>query len=340
MSDNAPLHSDKNLSTTFETARGEVPAVGGVTFDLLADETIGIVGESGSGKTVLARSIMGLQPRTNVRVEGSVQLDGTEIVGASEAELRKIWAVDVAMIFQDPMTSLNPLIRIGKQIDETLRLRLGLNKSDAKKRAIELLDLVGIPSANERYMAYPAQLSGGMRQRVVIAIALACSPKLLLADEPTTGLDVTIQAQILNLLDQLKSDLHMSMVLVTHDLGVVATRTDRIIVMYAGRIVETGTTKEVFAQHRMPYTEALLASTPKVSDASHTRLNAIPGRPPDLLKLAKGCSFAPRCQYATERCHNERPELESSGSPSHLFACWNPLPLPTNRTASSAGSEA
>jgi peptide/nickel transport system ATP-binding protein len=270
---------------------------------------------------------MGLQPRTNVTVSGSAQIDGFEVVGASENEKRKIWGTEVAMIFQDPMTSLNPVMRIGKQIDESLRVRLGMSKADAKARAIELLELVGIPSPAERYSAYPGQLSGGMRQRVVIAIALACSPKLLMADEPTTGLDVTIQAQILNLLDELKDRLKMSVILVTHDLGVVATRTSRIIVMYAGRIVETGSTRDVFYHHRMPYTRALLESSPKVSNHSHTRLITIPGRPPNLLKLSDGCSFAPRCKFATDQCHLVRPELQPSVEPGHSFACWNPLPV-------------
>ncbi len=276
-----------NLATTFATAGGPLPAVGGVSFELGTDETIGIVGESGSGKTVLSRTIMGLQQRTNVTVTGSVLLEGVQMVGASEAEKRKLWGTEVSMIFQDPMTSLNPVTKIGKQIDETLRVRLGMSKEDAKARAIELLELVGIPSPAHRYDAYPGQLSGGMRQRVVIAIALACSPKLVLADEPTTGLDVTIQAQILNLLEDLKERLHMSVVLITHDLGVVATRTSRIIVMYAGRIVEIGSTREVFSHHRMPYTRALLESSPKVSNAPHTRLVTIPGRPPNLLKPPK-----------------------------------------------------
>ncbi|MEO9180707.1 MAG: ABC transporter ATP-binding protein [Acidimicrobiales bacterium] len=317
----------RDLATTFATAGGALPAVGGVSFDLGQNETLGIVGESGSGKTVLSRTIMGLQPRTNVTVSGSVQIDGFEVVGASENEKRKIWGTEVAMIFQDPMTSLNPVMRIGKQIDESLRVRLGMNKADAKARAIELLELVGIPSPAERYSAYPGQLSGGMRQRVVIAIALACSPKLLMADEPTTGLDVTIQAQILNLLDELKDRLKMSVILVTHDLGVVATRTSRIVVMYAGRIVETGSTRDVFHHHRMPYTRALLESSPKVSNHSHTRLITIPGRPPNLLKLSDGCSFAPRCKFATDQCHLVRPELEPSVEPGHSFACWNPLPV-------------
>ena len=315
-----------DLATTFNTSAGPLPAVGGVSFDLNKNETLGIVGESGSGKTVLARTVMGLQPRTNVTVTGSVLLNGHEMVGVSEDEKRKYWGTEVAMVFQDPMTSLNPVMRIGKQIDETLRVRLGMSKDDAKVKAIELLELVGIPSPSQRYRAFPGQLSGGMRQRVVIATALACSPKLLMADEPTTGLDVTIQAQILNLLEDLKEQFHMSVVLITHDLGVVATRTSRIIVMYAGRIVEMGTTREVFTNHRMPYTRALLESSPKVSNPSHTRLITIPGRPPNLLKLNQGCSFAPRCAYATDRCHQQRPELQIAEEPGHSFACWNPLP--------------
>ena len=322
----------KDLTTTFATAGGDLPAVAGVSFDLARNETLGIVGESGSGKTVLSRTIMGLQPRVNTTVTGSSIIDGFEVVGASENDKRTIWGTEVAMVFQDTMTSLNPVMRIGKQIDEALRVRLGMNRKDAKARAIELLGLVGIPSPVERYNAYPGQLSGGMRQRVVIAIALACSPKLLMADEPTTGLDVTIQAQILNLLDELKVRLKMSVILVTHDLGVVATRTSRIVVMYAGRIVETGTTRDVFYHHRMPYTRALLESSPKVSNQSHTRLVTIPGRPPNLLNLSDGCSFAPRCKYATDQCHLVRPELRPSVEPGHSFACWNPLPVNAEAT--------
>jgi peptide/nickel transport system ATP-binding protein len=317
----------KDLATTFHTPSGPLAAVGGVSFDLNQNETLGIVGESGAGKTVLLRTIMGLQPRTNVDVSGSVLLDGFEVVGASEKAKRNIWGLEVAMVFQDPMTSLNPVMRIGKQIDEILRVRLGMDRRGAKARALELLELVGIPSPAERYNVFPGELSGGMRQRVVIATALAASPKLLMADEPTTGLDVTIQAQILNLLEELKEQMKMSVVLVTHDLGVVATRTSRIIVMYAGRIVEIGATREVFAHYRMPYTRALLEGSPKVSNPSHTRLLAIPGRPPNLLNLPKGCSFAPRCSFATDRCREERPELEDAGAPGHTFACWNPLPV-------------
>jgi peptide/nickel transport system ATP-binding protein len=321
-----------DLTTTFATAGGDLTAVNHVSFDLARNETLGIVGESGSGKTVLSRTIMGLQPRVNTTVTGSSIIDGFEVVGASENDKRTIWGTEVAMVFQDPMTSLNPVMRIGKQIDEALRVRLGMNRKDAKARAIELLELVGIPSPVERYHAYPGQLSGGMRQRVVIAIALACSPKLLMADEPTTGLDVTIQAQILNLLDELKERLKMSVILVTHDLGVVATRTSRIVVMYAGRVVETGTTRDIFHHHRMPYTRALLESSPKVSNKSHTRLVTIRGRPPNLLNLSPGCSFAPRCKYATDQCHLVRPELQPSIEPGHTFACWNPLPVNAEAT--------
>ena len=319
-----PLLIVKDLSTTFSTPTGALHAVDSVSFEMGENETLGIVGESGSGKTVLSRTIMGLQPRTNVEVRGSALLGGFEVVGASEADKRSIWGTEVAMVFQDPMTSLNPVMRIGNQITESLRVRLGMNRTDAKARAIELLELVGIPSPAERMRAYPGQLSGGMRQRVVIAIALSCSPKLLLADEPTTGLDVTIQAQILNLLDELKERLNMSVILVTHDLGVVATRTSRIIVMYAGRVVETGSTRDVFYDHRMPYTRALLDSSPKVSNPSHTRLAAIPGRPPNLTQLGRGCAFAPRCSFASDQCRNERPELTDAGE-GHTYACWHPL---------------
>jgi peptide/nickel transport system ATP-binding protein len=327
MSDNEKLLVVKDLHTTFSTPSGPLAAVGGVSFELGNNETLGIVGESGSGKTVLSRTIMGLQPRLNVEVTGSVLLNGFQVVGASEKEKRSIWGLEVAMIFQDPMTSLNPVMRVGKQIDEILRVRLGMDRAAAKRRAVELLELVGIPSPAERYKVFPGELSGGMRQRIVIATALAGSPKLLMADEPTTGLDVTIQAQILNLLDTVKDQMKMSVVLVTHDLGVVATRTSRIIVMYAGRIVEIGSTREVFRRHRMPYTRALLEGSPKVSNPSHTRLSAIPGRPPNLLDLPAGCAFAPRCSYATDICRVQRPELEPAEESGHAFACWNPLPV-------------
>ena len=333
MSESSRLLVVEDLSTTFATSNGRLSAVSHISLTLDQNETLGIVGESGSGKTVLARTIMGLQPRTNVEVTGSVLLNGHQMVGVSEDEKRKYWGTEVAMVFQDPMTSLNPVMRVGRQIDEALRVRMKMPKDAARARAIELLELVGIPSPQRRYRAYPGQLSGGMRQRVVIATALACSPQLLMADEPTTGLDVTIQAQILNLIDELKERLHMSVVLITHDLGVVATRTSRIIVMYAGRVVETGSTRDVFHRHRMPYTRALLESSPKVTSPSHTRLLAIPGRPPNLVNLPPGCSFAPRCASATQRCHEERPELQVDDTPGHAFACWNPLPIRSSSVA-------
>jgi peptide/nickel transport system ATP-binding protein len=317
----------REVTTTFDTPQGRLTAVDGVSFELGAHESLGVVGESGSGKTVLSRTIMGLQPRRGVTVSGSVLLNGVEVVGASERAKRELWGRRVAMVFQDPMTSLNPVMKIGRQIDEVLRVRLGMDRAAARARATELLEMVGIPAAAERYRAFPHSLSGGMRQRVVIAIALSGSPELLLADEPTTGLDVTIQAQILNLLDEVQGRLGMSMILVTHDLGVVATRTSRLIVMYAGRVVETGSTADVFVRHRMPYTRALLESSPKVSNPSHTRLAAIPGRPPNLVDLPPGCAFAPRCAYATEICRRERPILEAADEPGHAFACFNPLPV-------------
>jgi len=321
-----PLLRVKDLRTTFSTPRGSLTAVDGVSFELGRGETLGIVGESGSGKTVLARSVMGLLPRSNTTQAGSILFEQTEIVGAQEATLREIWGAKIAMVFQDPMTSLNPVVRIQRQITESLRLHTSMDRAEAKATAISLLSQVGIPSPAERVRAYPFQLSGGMRQRVTIAIALACSPRLLLADEPTTGLDVTVQAQILDLLSSLQSARQMAVILVTHDLGVVATRTDRIAVMYAGHIVEMASTKRLFASMAMPYTQALLRSTPRISQPSHTRLIAIDGRPPDLINPPSGCAFAPRCTYATDQCRSERPPLRTAPEdPTHLFACWNPL---------------
>ena len=314
----------EDLHVSFATSRGSVRAVQGVSLTLDQGKTLGIVGESGSGKTVLSRAIMGLLPRTSTMQSGSVRYNGTEILNAPNDDLRKLWSTHIAMVFQDPMTSLNPVQRIGNQITEPLKIHLKLSKSEAKETALSLLMQVGIPSPVERYEAYPAQLSGGMRQRVMIAIALACAPRLLMADEPTTGLDVTVQAQILDLLGQLQRDRDMAMVLVTHDLGVVATRTDEIIVMYAGNVVERAPTNVLFKSMAMPYTEALLNSTPRIANPSHTRLTAIEGRPPDLLHPPAGCSFSPRCPYAQDRCHREKPPLVEA-APGHSYACWFPL---------------
>jgi len=314
----------ENLEVAFATSRGPLRAVQGVSLELEQGKTLGIVGESGSGKTVLSRAIMGLLPRTTASQSGSVRYKGAQILNAPDDELRKLWSTHIAMVFQDPMTSLNPVQRIGHQITEPLRVHLKLSKSEAKETALSLLMQVGIPSPTERYEAYPAQLSGGMRQRVVIAIALACAPRLLLADEPTTGLDVTVQAQILDLLGHLQHERDMAMILVTHDLGVVATRTDEIIVMYAGNVVERAPTNVLFKSMAMPYTEALLNSMPRLANPSHTRLTAIDGRPPDLLRPTPGCPFSPRCPYAQDKCHVEKPSLVET-APGHSYACWYPL---------------
>ena len=313
----------QDVSTHFLTARGAVRAVDGVSFSLERGLTLGVVGESGSGKTVLARSIMGLLPTHNVVRGGEVTYEGRRLTGLSSAELREIWGAEISMVFQDPMTSLNPVVRIGRQITETMRFHLALPDAEARAKAAELLKSVGISEPERRLRAYPHELSGGMRQRVTIAIALACGPKLLLADEPTTALDVTVQAQILSLLGRQQRERFMAMILVTHDLGVVAGRTDEIVVMYAGRVVERAPTSVLFSDMRMRYTQALFRSIPRITDPGHRRLQAIGGRPPDLVAPQKGCSFAPRCRYARERCHAEAPPL-TEAAPGHEYACWYP----------------
>jgi oligopeptide/dipeptide ABC transporter ATP-binding protein len=318
-----PLLDVSDLRTHFLTGRGAVRAVDGVSFTLERGRTLGVVGESGSGKTVLARSIMGLLPAHNVNRGGDVTYDGRRLTALTPAELREIWGAEISMVFQDPMTSLNPVVRIGRQITETMRFHLDVSDGEARARAAELLKSVGIPEPERRLRAYPHELSGGMRQRVTIAIALACGPKLLLADEPTTALDVTVQAQILSLLGRQQRERFMAMILVTHDLGVVAGRTDEIAVMYAGKIVERAPTSVLFADMRMRYTQALFRSIPRITDPGHRRLQAIGGRPPDLVAPPRGCSFAPRCLYARERCHVEEPPLTET-APGHAFACWYP----------------
>jgi oligopeptide/dipeptide ABC transporter ATP-binding protein len=313
-----------DLRTRFKTARGLVRAVDGVSLTLDRGRTLGIVGESGSGKTVLSRSIMGLLPKRNVVRDGTVVYNGVELVGASDAEVRDLWGAEMAMIFQDPMTSLNPVLKIGKQITEGMRFHLGMDRATADKNALALLREVGIPEPERRLKQYPHELSGGMRQRIMIAVALACGPKLLFADEPTTALDVTVQAQILNLLQKQQRERDMGMVLVTHDLGVVAGRTDEIAVMYAGQVVEQAATATLFRHVRHPYTEALLRSIPSMDAPSHSRLQAIPGRPPDLVNPPPACRFAPRCPYAQEKCHTEEPVLVEL-EPGHAFRCWYPV---------------
>jgi len=320
----APLLEVTDLRTSFRTPRGIVRAVDGVSFTLERGRTVGIVGESGSGKTVLSRSIMGLLPRATTLRSGSVRYEGVEVLELDAEAMRPLWGAEMAMVFQDPMTSLNPVVRIGRQITEGLQLHLGMSKDEAEQTGVALLGSVGIPEPAQRMREYPHQLSGGMRQRVTIAIALACGPKLLMADEPTTALDVTVQAQILDLLAEQQTERYMAMVLVTHDLGVVAGRTDEIIVMYGGRIVEQAPTAKLFGNVKMPYTEALLGSIPRIDDPSHTRLAAIAGRPPDLINPPAGCNFAPRCPYVQERCLVEEPPLVED-SPGHVYRCWYPV---------------
>ena len=321
-----PIVDVNHLTTTFATPRGPLTAVNDVSLTIQRGRSLGVVGESGSGKTVLSRSIIGLLPTFNVSQTGTAMVNGHQVIGVSNKQLREMWGSEVAMVFQDPMTALTPTKRVGEQIAESLRINLKMSRKDAKARAVELLRQVGIPSPERRAKAYPNQLSGGMRQRVMIAIAIACGPKFLVADEPTTGLDVTVQAQVLDLIGELRRESDLTLILVTHDLGVVATRTDDVAVMYAGRIVEQAPTKELFANVAMPYTKGLLDSTPRIDAPSHTRLTSIDGRPPDLVNPPKGCAFAPRCTMATEKCHEERPpRVASTLSANHLFACWYPL---------------
>jgi len=325
LSGEAPLLEVEDLKVHFETSRGLVRSVDGVSFSLRRGQTLGIVGESGSGKSVTSKAIMGLLPAHGVVRSGRVTFEGRDISDYGSGQFRELWGTEMSMVFQDPMTSLNPVMRIGNQITESLIVRLGMDRSDAKETGIKLLQAVKIPAPEKRMREYPGQLSGGMRQRVVIAIAMACGPKLLFADEPTTALDVTVQAQILDLLADQQRERYMAMVLVTHDLGVVATRADEIAVMYAGQIVERAPTRSLFSNMQMPYTEALLASIPKVTNPSHTRLDAIAGRPPDLTKPIPGCPFAPRCHYAQDRCRVEAPPLmEHPYDPGHYFACHYP----------------
>jgi peptide/nickel transport system ATP-binding protein len=327
--DDGPLLELEGVRTHFQTPRGVVRAVDGVSLTLERGRALGIVGESGSGKTILSRSIMGLLPTRGTIRTGSIRFEGREIGGLSRRAMRDVWGKEMAMIFQDPMTSLNPLMKIGAQIAEPLRLHLDMSRSDAWTTAERLMNDVRIPAAGRRLRQYPHELSGGMRQRIMIAIAMACGPTLLLADEPTTALDVTVQAQILDLLGEQRRDRNMSLLLVTHDLGVVAGHTDDIGVMYGGKLVEMSPTAELFANMKMPYTEALLQSIPKLADASHTRLNVIAGRPPDLVNPPVGCRFAPRCPYAQDRCREEEPPLiPTVEDPRHTYACWYPVGSP------------
>jgi peptide/nickel transport system ATP-binding protein len=315
----------ENLKTSFRTIDGIVRAVDDVSWTLAKGEILGVVGESGCGKSVTALSVMGLVPAPPGCVEGSIRFGGRELVGLPEAEMRRIRGNDISMIFQEPMTSLDPVMRIGKQIAETLILHQDLSRSAAHARAVEMLQRVRMPEAERRAGEFPHQLSGGMRQRVMIAMALACQPAVLLADEPTTALDVTIQAQMLRLILELRREFGTAIVLITHDLGVIAETADRVVVMYASRKVEEAPVAQLFAHPQHPYTVGLLASVPKVDRTgrqARRRLAEIAGIVPALDRAFTGCRFAPRCARATELCHREDPPLEAK-RPKHLAACWH-----------------
>ena len=303
-----PILTVENLQTQFKTDDGIVKAVDGVTFELMPGETLGLVGESGSGKSVTCLSVMRLiDCPPGSHPGGKVVFDGHDLLAASESQLRGIRGNRISMIFQDPMTSLNPFLKVGRQLTEVLEIHKGMSAAESRRRAIEMLDRVGIPAPTQRFSQYPHEFSGGMRQRVMIAMALLCEPELLIADEPTTALDVTIQAQILDLMSDLKRDFKTSVILITHDLGVVAGTADRVAVMYAGKIVEQGTTAQVFDSPMHPYTRSLLKSIPRVDDAEGQQLYAIPGLPPDLSDLPNGCPFHPRCSEAVAECQLEYP---------------------------------
>jgi peptide/nickel transport system ATP-binding protein len=313
-----------NLRVSFATEDGVVHAVDGVSFTVDSGEVVAIVGESGSGKSVTAMTLMGLTRGPNARFEGSATFDGNDLISASEADLRKVRGAGIAMVFQDPMSSLDPVYRIGTQIVEQIRVHdHEVSKAQAMDRAVALMERVGVPRAGDRLRSYPHEFSGGMRQRVMIAMALSCSPKLLIADEPTTALDVTIQAQILDELRQLRSESGAGIILVTHDLGVVADIADRIVVMYAGRVVEQGTLDEIFYDPQHPYTWGLLGSITRVDRDRSQKLPAIPGLPPSLVKPPQGCHFRPRCPHEFDRCP-EVPDLAArvAEAPDHLDRCW------------------
>ncbi len=315
--------SIKNLRTSFAMRAADVVAVDGVSIDIAAGECVGIVGESGCGKTTTGLSIMRLLPKNGQVSGGQIFFDGKDLATLSEKEMRSVRGNSIALIPQDPMTSLNPVMRIGDQIAEGYIIHRGASKEEARQRALEVLRMVEMPMPEERLNQFPHELSGGLRQRVMIAMALVCEPKVLIADEPTTALDVTIQAQILDILDGLREKLNMAVILITHDMGVIASRTDRVVVMYAGKVVEEADTKTVFTRMNHPYTQALLASVPKIDNITGGRLLSIPGLPPDLSKTIVGCRFAPRCTYATDQCRTSEPAIQDAGQ-GHAFACFNP----------------
>ena len=318
----AKLLEVKNLKTQFFTQDGVVHAVNGISYSVNAGETVAIVGESGSGKSVGVMSLIRLIPQPPGKVvDGEVWFDGQDLLTLSEDELRNIRGNRIAMIFQDPMTSLNPVLTIGRQITESIELHMNMNRDQARKRAVQLLEMVGIPGADARLDDYPHQFSGGMRQRVMIAMGLSCDPQLLIADEPTTALDVTIQAQIVDLVTRLRDELGMAVIWITHDLGVVAGMAERVIVMYSGFIVEEAPVGELYAHPRHPYTLGLLRSIPRLDLGRQKRLIPIDGLPPDLLEAPTHCPFAPRCEFAIDKCWESNPPLETVG-PEHYSACW------------------
>ena len=320
-----PLLQVKDLQTKFFTQDGVVHAVNGISYEVNEGETVAIVGESGSGKSVGVMSLIGLIPQPPGKiVSGEVLFDGQDLRQLSENEMRHIRGNRIAMIFQDPMTSLNPVMTVGRQITEALELHLNMNRSQSRARATELLELVGIPAAGDRLDDYPHQFSGGMRQRVMIAMGISCNPQLLIADEPTTALDVTIQAQIIDLVERLKEETGTAIIWITHDLGVVAGMAKRVIVMYAGFIVEVANVEELYADPRHPYTVGLLRSIPRLDKAERQRLIPIDGLPPDLLEAPTHCPFAPRCEFVIDQCWAENPPLEEKAD-GHMAACWRDL---------------
>jgi oligopeptide/dipeptide ABC transporter ATP-binding protein len=324
-----PLLEVRNLKVSFRTEDGVVKAVDGVSFALAQGEVLGIVGESGSGKSVTMMSVMRLINDPNMRVEGEVFYKGRDIMKMSENQMREVRGGEIAMIFQDPMTSLNPVYRVGDQIIEALVTHRDIDKNEAKKRAVDLLKQVGIPQPDRRVDDFPHQFSGGMRQRAMIAMALANNPDVLIADEPTTALDVTIQAQILELIDMLKDEFNSAVILITHDLGVVADIADRIAVMYAGRIVEFGDKRDLFYDPQHPYTWGLLGSIPRLDRPKQERLHSIEGMPPSLITLPQGCKFRPRCPHAFDKCLEEPELVARVEGKQHLDRCW--LPVETKR---------
>jgi oligopeptide transport system ATP-binding protein len=321
-----PLLTVEDLRVQFWTSRGTVHAVNGISFDVAPGDTLGIVGESGCGKSVTSLALLGILPRAGKVTSGTAMFGDRDLFRLSDRELRRIRGRDIAMIFQEPMTRLNPVLTIGRQIREALDTHFDLSKAEANKRVADLLDQVGIPSSELRLKDYPHQFSGGMRQRAMIAMALACEPKLLIADEPTTALDVTIQAQILHLLRKLVEDRETALILITHDLGVVAGMCERVNVMYAGMFMETGSAEQLFGRPRHPYTLGLLQSVPRLDAERKTKLHPIEGAPRDMLRPPQACPFQPRCRFEVEQSREEVPPLREL-EPGHMVACFNPVPV-------------